>query len=83
MNRVDHTLNSIRYTEVNFPTYERLEAHHVSGLTRERYESVKRRYMGTLIPPRDPEILYPEHTEGLNVLTWAEHQIAEVITYSL
>jgi hypothetical protein len=71
------------YTEENFPQYETLEKHKIPGLTRERYDKVRRRYIGTAVPPCDPEILYPEEPEKKGLLSWADHQIAEIITYGL
>jgi len=71
------------YTETNFPSYETLEKHKVLGLTKERYDRVRQGYIGTPIPPRDSEILYPENPEEKGLLSWADHQIAECITYDL
>ncbi len=81
--KVVYRRNQSWYTATNFPSYDLLERHHISGLTRDRYESVKRRYVGTAIPLRDPDILYPEEPEKEGLLSWADHQIAEVITYNL
>ncbi|KAJ3021814.1 hypothetical protein HKX48_007697 [Thoreauomyces humboldtii] len=65
------SLNELRYTPENFPSYARLQDIGTPYLSEARYQRVRDRYLGTLVPPQDdPD--YELDIKELRCNSWLE-----------